>query len=316
VKGRKLKEFELIRELTRLINIKDKNVIVGFGDDCSAVKLDKNILLFSNDIQVENIHFIADKISPRDLGWKLISVNVSDIVACGGLPKWCNISLGISEKIELSYIKKVYKGISEALEFYNFDLIGGNTSKAKELILDLFIVGTTERFISRHTAKLGDMIYISGYTGLSKAGLELLLMDKKEYEDFEKQLIKYHTRPIARINLVNFIKKYANSCIDISDGLVADLGHMIENNNIGILIENIHIHPLLKKYCYKYKKNPLNYIFYGGEDYELAFSINPEKITKTPKNILKIGKTISEKGIFLKYRNKKKPLKIEGFSHL
>jgi len=311
-----LNEFDLIKELTSLIRIRDSKVLVDFGDDCAAVKLEKDILLFSNDSQIENIHFILDKINPVDLGWKLISVNVSDIVACGGKPSWCSISLGIPEYITTNYISNIYRGIDKALDFYNCSLIGGNTSKSKELILDLFITGLTDRFVSRFTSEKGDIVILSGYTGLSRAGLELLLLKKKEYEDFELEIIKYHTRPIARLDLSEIVNKFATAGIDISDGLVGDLKHMLERNKFGILIENLPVHPLLDKYCKKYNKEPLDYILYGGEDYQLAFTVKEKDLKKLPKNIFKIGRIIEEKGIFFQKNGKIVKLKEEGYSHL
>jgi len=311
-----LNEFKLIEKLTSIIDINDPSVIVGFGDDCAGVKFGKEILLFSNDTQVENVHFLRKKIKPESLGWKLISVNVSDIVACGGFPKWCNITIGLPKDIKIEYIENIYTGIKKALKYYKFNLIGGNTTKSKELILDLFIVGSTDKFISRSTNKVGDTIYISDYVGLSRAGLELLLMDKEKYEDFELELIKHHTEPIARIDLVETIKKFATSCIDISDGLVSDLFHLVEKNGNGILIENIPIHPLLKRYCEKYQKNPIEYVLYGGEDYQLAFTVNSQDTFKISKNLLKIGKIIEEEGIFLKKDGKVNRLELKGYSHL
>jgi thiamine-monophosphate kinase len=311
-----LTEFQLIELLTSKLKINDNRVIVGFGDDCAGVKLDDTILLFSNDIQVENVHFILDKINPQDLGWKLISVNVSDVVACGGKPQWCNISIGIPNYISIDYLEGIYTGINEALQFYKFNLIGGNTSKSKELILDLFIAGTTDRFVSRFSVEKGDTILLSGYTGLSRAGLELLLMNKEKYEDFELKLIKYHTRPTARLDLVEIINKKANACIDISDGLAGDIAHMLERNKLGALIENLPIHPLLEKFCKKYNKNPIDYILYGGEDYQLVFTVKKDELENLPKNIFKIGKIIGEKGIFYKKNGKIVKLKERGFSHL
>jgi thiamine-monophosphate kinase len=141
-------------------------------------------------------------------------------------------------------------------------------------------------------------------------------MNKKNYEDFEKELIKIHTKPIARIDLVEIVNKFANSCIDVSDGLVADLNHTLEKNNYGVILENLPIHPLLKKYCEKYNKNLLDYILYGGEDYQLLFSVSPFNVKYIPDNLFKIGRIIENKGIFFKDRNSLYSLKIKGFSHL
>lgn len=307
-----MNEFELIDELTKNLDIDDNDVLVGFGDDCAVVKCGDKKLLFTNDILVEDRHFIKNKISARDLGWKLISVNVSDVVSSGGLPRWANISIAISEK-DINLIKDIYSGIGEALKYYRFNIIGGNTSSSDKLILDLFLVGETDRYITRAGANTGDKVYISDYLGLSRAGLELLFMDKEYYEDFELKLIKYHTRPVARIDLVNLIKENATSSIDISDGLVGDLGHISKLSKKKIIIDKskLPVHPLLKKYCEKYNKNLYEYILYGGEDYQIAFT-SKEDI----KNCFNIGYTEEGEGIYLKDDDKFIKLKDTGFSHI
>ncbi len=311
-----LHEFGLIKNLVNLIPINDENVIVGFGDDTACVNINGKLVLLTNDIQVENKHFLKDKMNPVDLGWKLVSVNVSDVVACGGLPKWGLISLALPKELEYEYISDIYKGVKEALDFYRMFVVGGNTSSSDELILDFFLLGETKRFVSRSSAQVGDTIFISGETGMSRAGLELLLMNKESYEPFEKRLIEYHTRPVARIDLQQKIENFAKSCIDISDGLVADLNHISEQSRVKVVIEkeNIPLNTDLKRYCEKYGKNIYDYIFHGGEDYQLAFSVKKEDGKKF-KNLYKIGFVEEGSGVFLKEKGEVKKLQIKGFEH-
>ncbi len=312
-------EFELINRLSKLLPINDKDVIVGFGDDTACVNVNGKLLLLTGDIQVENVHFIKTKINPEDLGWKLISSNVSDVAACGGIPRWGLISIGLPKSIDYKYIEDVYKGIKKALDFYGMFVVGGNTSSSSELIFDFFLVGETKKFIARSTAKENQSVYVSDYLGLSKAGLELLLMDKKSYEDWELELIKTHTKPIARIDLHKLIQKYATSCIDISDGLAGDLGHISKMSNVKIVIEKekLKIHPDLRKFCDKYDKNPYHYILYGGEDYQLAFTVDKEKEEQINSNdVYKIGYTEKGKGVYLKDGKEVFHLKEKGYEHL
>jgi len=192
------------------------------------------------------------------------------------------------------------------MHFYRFSLIGGNVSSSSEIILDLFLVGETERFLSRSSAKEGEFLYINGYTGLSRAGLELLMMRKKRYEDFEKRLIKAFTRPIVKLDMVKFLQRSANACIDISDGLVADLGHVAFQSNVKTILikEKIPVHPDLEAFCKKYKKEPYDYILFSSE-----------KDLKE-KDIFKIGFAEKGRGVYLLDNNKEIELKIKGFEHL
>ena len=317
MKIKDLGEFGLIKELTKLLEIKDSSVVVDFGDDCSCVKISDQIILFTSDILIENKHFLRNLISPKDLGWKLVSVNVSDIFACGGKPKWGFVSIALPPELEVEYIKQVYSGMEEACQYYKMSIIGGNTSSSEEIVLDLFLTGITDRFVSRGEAKTGDYILLSGFTGLSKAGLELLLMEKGHYEDFELNLIKAHTRPVARIEIVEKIKKFASSCIDISDGLAGDLSHILKSSTVkGVLFkENLPINPHLKTFCEKYKKDPLEYVLYGGEDYQLLFTVN-EKHLSHFNNYFVIGKIEKGSGLFLKKGNNIKKISEKGYQHL
>ncbi len=312
---RHIGEFELIKRLSSILPINDKDVLVGFGDDTACVNVNGKLLLLTGDIQVENVHFIKSKINPEDLGWKLVSSNVSDVVACGGIPRWGLISIALPKNIDYQYVENVYKGIKKAIDYYKMFIIGGNTSSSSEMVFDLFLVGETKRFVSRSSAKAGDFIYVSDYLGLSRAGLELLLMNKNNYEDWELGLIEKHTKPTARIDLQGLIEKYASSCIDISDGLAGDLGHISEMSKVKIVIEKekLKIHPDLRKYCDKYEKNPYHYILYGGEDYQLAFSLEKEK---NLEDITKIGYIEEGKGVYLKDGEDIFHIKEKGFEHL
>ena len=310
---RKLGEFSLIDRLTELLSIKDKDVVVGFGDDCACVNINGKLILFSSDIQIEDVHFLREKILPEDLGWKLISVNVSDIVSCGGIPRWGLISIAVPENTQLEYIKKIYIGIKEALDYYSFSIVGGNTSKSDRIVLDLFITGETERFVSRSGAKEGETVYLSGHTGLSRAGLELLFMNKQGYEDWEEKIISFHTRPKARVDLQKTISKDASSCIDISDGLAGDIGHIEKQSKVKIILEKdkLPVHPLLERFCKKYSKNPYDYILYGGEDYQLVFT-SKEKID----GVFEIGFVEKGKGLYLKENGKLNKIYEKGFEHI
>lgn len=299
-------EFGLIDRLTKILPIKDENVVVGYGDDCACVKVGNNLLLLTIDIQVENVHFMKEKIDPIDLGWKLSTSNVSDIVACGGKPRWALVSLGLPKDTDIDFIEKIYLGIKEAQEYYGFYTIGGNCSSSKEIVIDMALIGESDTFVSRNGAKPNQYVYLSGPLGCSRAGLELLLMDKIEYEDFEKELIKKHTKPIARVDLIDIIKQ-SSACIDISDGLSSDLYHVSKQSNVKIVLEKekLPIDENLKKFCIKYNRNLLDYILTSGEEYQVAL------ISDKELPLFKIGYTEEGFGLYLD----SEPIKERGFNH-
>jgi len=313
----RLGEFRLIGRLVKLLEIKDPSVVVGFGDDCSAVRLDGKLLLFTGDIQLEDRHFIKKLSPPEDLGWKLVSVNVSDVVACGGKPRWGFVSIGLPRWLEFEYVEKIYKGINRASKYYGMSVIGGNTTSSDRIILDFFLTGTANRFVPRSGAVEGQVAVVSGYTGVARAGLELLMMEKKGYEEFEKRLIDAFLKPVARIDLSEKLARYASSAIDISDGLAGDAGHLTESSGVKIVFEKekLPVNQDLYRYCRKAGRDVYEYILYGGEDYQILFTLDRNNLKYFP-DCFPVGSVKKGKGLFLKEESGEVAIKIEGFTHI
>jgi len=313
----RLGEFGLIEKIVRLLEIKDPSVVVGFGDDCSAVSVDGKLLLFTGDIQLENRHFIKKLTPPEDLGWKLVSVNVSDVVACGGKPGWGFISVGFPPELELEYVEGIYRGINKASRYYGMSVIGGNTTSSDSIILDLFLTGTGGRFVPRSGAADGQVAVLSGYTGLARAGLELLMMEKREYREFEKRLIDAFLKPVAQLELSEKLSRYASSAIDISDGLAGDAGHLAESSGVKIVFdkEKLPVNKDLYTYCRKAGKDIYEYILYGGEDYQILFTVDRDNLKHFPE-CFPVGSVKKGKGLFLKEGSREIPIKPEGFTHI
>lgn len=307
-------EFGLIDRLTSIINAKSPDIVVGIGDDTACVKVsDKNWLL-TVDTQVENTHFIRSKVNPAYLGWKLSSTNVSDIVACGGKPRFALVSASLPKDLDVEFVEGVYAGIKQAQDYYGFITIGGNITSSNTIMLDMTLIGESDTFIPRTGAKPGQFVYLTGYTGLSRAGLEILLSYDKLPEKYS-YLVEKHLRPVARIDKLDTILKYATSSIDISDGLVADLYHIARQSNVRILIDKnlIPIDVWLEKYCQENGKDVYEYILYGGEDYQVVFTSN-HKIEE--EDIHLIGYVEEGEGVYLKEEDKILKLPQRGYNHL
>ncbi|ADO45972.1 thiamine-monophosphate kinase [Hydrogenobacter thermophilus TK-6] len=280
------------------------------GDDTAPVHLNDKTLLLTTDSMLEDRHF-KRFYPPQAVGWKAISVNVSDVVASGGNPLWVLISLALPD-LEVSYVESLYEGIKTACDFYNCHVVGGNLTKSDRIMIDVFMIGKAERFVSRSGAKPGDKLYVSGTLGDSKAGLELLLMERRQYEEFELKLIERHTRPTARIDYTRHISKYANACIDISDGLSSDVWHISRMSNVKINInsKDIPISQELRLFCNKHGKDPLDYALSGGEDYQLLFT-HPEDRYNPFLDMRSIGSVEEGYGVYLDGRE----LSPSGFDH-
>jgi len=304
-------EFGLIEKIKRQLGSKI------IGDDTAPIVIGGEIYLATCDILLEDQHFLRSY-PPEKIGFKAISVNVSDIVASGGKPIWVLVSLLLPD-INISYVNKIYEGIKKACLYYHCQVIGGNITSSEKIGIDVFMIGKAKKFMGRSGAKIDDLVYTTGVLGDSKAGLELLLKKKKSYENFEKQLIKKHINPIINIKNSDYISSFATSALDISDGLSSDIFYLSNQSNVGIVIESkkIPLSDSLLRFCKKYNYDPIDYSLSGGEDYEVLFTQNLKSLPaqageiRNPKKYFCIGKVVPKRGVWLD----DKKLINKSFSH-
>lgn len=333
MKNNRVGEFELIKKLTKNLPKKSANVIKGVGDDCAVIKTsNKNFLLATCDCQVENVHFVKDIAKPEEIGQKAAAVNISDIAAMGGKPTCCLVSLIIPKEIDEQFIERLYQGIVGQCGKYKIQIIGGNISKGKELIIDIFMLGEAKEneIIYRSGAKPGDKILVTGVLGEATGGL-IALKDKniKLPAKEKNQLIKRQITPQPRLSesIIIARTKTATSMIDISDGLTSDLLHICDQSKVGIEIweEKLPISSLVYNLSKKIKKDPLDLALYGGEDYELLFTCSKNAVDeliriikeKTGTKATVIGEILEKKkGRFIILKNgKKERLEAKGWDH-
>ena len=304
MKVSQLGEFGLIEHLKGRFSLEE------VGDDTACVKVGENLLLLSCDTLLEGRHFLGSY-PMSAVGWKGVSACVSDLIANGGKPLYLLITLLLPD-VELKKVDELYEGITRACEFYGVRLVGGNVVKSERLGIDLFGVGLAERFVGRSGAKVGDGIFVSGTLGDALAGLELILMEKKHYEDFELRLIERHLRPTARIDYIAHISKYANASMDISDGLSSDIQHMAKRSGLRFSVqkEKLPLSRELLEYAKRHRKDPYSYALRGGEDYQLLFTHPPSKLNPF-LDMTQIGTVEEGEGVFLDGA----PLEARGFDH-
>ncbi|MFN7064793.1 MAG: thiamine-phosphate kinase [Aquificaceae bacterium] len=281
------------------------------GDDTAPINLGGQTLLLTCDILLEDRHF-KRSYPPSAIGWKAISVNVSDVVANGGVPLYALVSL-ILPNIELEYMEEVYLGIKKACGFYGCQVVGGNVSGGEKLCIDIFMLGRADRFVGRGGAREGESLFLSGNLGDSRAGLELLLMERKNYEEFELRLIEKHLKPVARIDFIKHISKHASASMDISDGLSSDAKRMADRSGVRVRLfsDKLPISEELHTFCKKHGKDPIQYALLGGEDYELLFT-HPLDRFDPSLSMAHIGFVERGDGVYLDDR----PIEPMGFDHL
>lgn len=274
-----LNEFDLVNFFLKYKQIKRSDVEIGIGDDCAIVKVfkDKKIAI-TTDTLVSGVHFL-ENISPEDLAYKIIAVNLSDLAAVGATPSWILLSLTLN-KIDKIWLERFSVVLFNQIKYYKMQLIGGNITKG-----NMSITCTMHGLISqgnpltRNTALNNDLIYITGSLGDSYAGLkilksEILVKNKKD----KNWLLNKHLRPKPRIEEGKILRYFCSSGIDVSDSLVGDLGHILNNSKLGAIIKLEHL-PLSKILLKQIdKKKAVLWSLYGGEDYELCFTISKSKV--------------------------------------
>lgn len=330
----KMDEFKVIENIIRITDDMDipDDVVISNGDDCFGFNF-SGTLITTTDTMVDGIHFLVEKFSPYDIGVKSALSNISDISAMGGIPLYALVSLIIPPFFELEFILDVYKGMKDVFSKYNIYIGGGNISRGRDFTITLMLIGKVEgKAITRSGAKPGDLIFVSGSIGDSSLGLEILLKKGKgpHLSEIESYLVSRHINPSPRVELAQSLVGVATSCIDISDGFIQDLEHILESSGVGaqVFLEKIPTSSEYSVYISREKTydNLVEFFKYplaGGEDYELIFTVSPDfrdKVVEVSKNynvrITEVG-VITNSGVLeLKYFDQKiDPKKYMGWKH-
>ena len=311
-------EFGLINRIDSKFNSNRKSTIIGIGDDSAIIDNSKSLTLITSDMLIEGVHFDLSFSPLKHLGYKSVVVNLSDIYSMNGCPNQIILNIGISSKFSLKAIDEFYDGIKIACDEYFVDLVGGDTtSSITGMVISCTAIGTVlKKNISlRSGAKEHDVLCVSGDLGRSFLGLKILQREKRIFLNNPemqpklnsyKNIIEKQLRPVARVDIINILKKYKiipSSMIDISDGLASEILHLSEASNLGVKIfeEKLPILEETKLVAKEFGLNFSNCALNGGEEYELLFSITPNEYELIKKNNI----DIKSLGYFTKDKSKK-----------
>jgi len=302
----RLGEFGLIERIRRMLPV-GQGVRIGIGDDAAWVDNPSGSSLVTADLLIENVHFDLKWISLVDLGFKALAVNLSDIAAMGGVPAYAVLSLGIPANFDSKNIDDFYRGIGALAQPSRVAVVGGDLSVAKSLIIAVCVIGHAPRCpIRRDGAAAGDDIYVTGTLGDSALGLKLLQRGRShDKKQTAAKLLARHRRPTPRLAAGARIAKenLATAMIDVSDGLLQDLGHICQASGTGAVILHEQL-PLSAAYRSLCGKDGTRHALSGGEDYELLFCarrLNRARIKKLSHRarlpITRIGTCVAERGV-------------------
>ncbi len=267
---------------------------------------------------VEDVHFKVGWGSPQQTGIRALEVNLSDIAAMGGTPHTCVINLAVRPTLALEYIDGLNEGFRTAARRSSVDIVGGNITSASELAITIALVGdAAKNVLRRDTARVGDDIFVTGTVGDAALGWRILANEMRAPAKARQHLVSRYLEPAARIEAGSRLAKLRPSpaAIDISDGLLQDLGHILERSKVGAEIDAAAV-PISA--AYRQTVNDLSYALSGGEDYELLFCaparLSARELTRRlGVAVTRIGRIV--KGRRIKLSGAKLPLNA-GFDQL
>jgi len=289
VNVRRVGELGLIRRIREAVGgAEEPGVIIGIGDDAAVLALGPGAaLLATTDLVVEDVHFRRAFASPRDIGWKAVAVNLSDIAAMGGRPRWALVGLAIPASTEVDEVEAFYEGMREAAASHNVAIVGGDTSESpRGWFVSVTLLGEhtgTPRL--RSAARPGDVVAITGTVGRSAAGLAVLESGVERVRaagiDAEavEELRRAHLRPTARVAEGRWLGEAAgvHAMMDCSDGIATDLGHMCRESGVGarVRIDRLPVAEAAREAARALGRDPIEWAAAGGEDYELLLTCDP-----------------------------------------
>ncbi len=287
-------EFALIQNYFASRTLSRSDVIVGSGDDCAIVTVPSSQqLAISIDTLISGVHFPINT-APYDIGYKSLAVNLSDLAAMGAEPAWVTMSLSLVEA-NTDWLENFAQGFFKLAQQFNTQLIGGDITRGPVLNITIQVHGFVppNKAILRTGAKVGDVIYVTG--SLGDAGLALQCI--KQNKEIPEQLLNRLNKPQPRINEGIALREIVHSAIDISDGLIADLGHILEKSVVGATIDTSKIP--LSHYLQEMTdfNHAIKLALTAGDDYELCFTVAKENEKKLNQLMNKIGCEIHKIGV-------------------
>ena len=312
-----MKEFKLISAIKSQITVKDSSLIKGIGDDCAVIQESGRNLLITTDAFYENTHFKRKYFTPIQIGAKAAAINISDICAMGGIPRYMFVNIGVPKKDSGNYAGLIMRGILAYAENYGVVLAGGDTIKSDKVFISITLIGQAdEGFLLRSGARPGDRIFVTGCLGSAAAGLRILeKKGNKKIKDNESELVKKFISPQPKLEQGRLLlmSKCVSSCMDLSDGLISDISRICEESRTGARIDAdlLPVSPSLAAYAAKTKTTAAEYALYGGEDYELLFTVPENKVKKFAKFMagygvpfFQAGMITAKKGVYVKRGSK------------
>ena len=327
-----LGEFGLIDKLTSQLYRKTSGIVLGVGDDTAAILPTRGqLMLVTCDSQIEDIHFKFDWSSPFDVGRRAAAVNLSDIAAMGGKPRFALVSLAVPKHLELSTLTEIYRGLDNMFSERRVSIIGGNTAATVgPLVVDITLLGEakTDRLLTRDGARIGDVVCVTGTLGNARAGLAVLSSPNVSWAGIEcDSVLGAYRCPTPRGAVGKILGEFGHvsACMDISDGLAGDAGHLARRSEVCIRIDlmRLPISDTVRQIASNLGESVEIFALRGGEDFELLFTLPKEELPalsaqvaeKTGVSVSVVGEVVSGSGVELTFQGQDIATDDGGFDH-
>ena len=281
-------EFSLIDRIRQRTAQSRDDVRLGIGDDAALLAVPSGQeLAVAIDTMVEGVHF-PHGTAPADIGWKALAVNLSDLAAMGATPAWALLALTLPNADE-AFIDGLADGFAQLAQTYRLALVGGDTTRGA-LTVSVAVHGFVPpgKALTRAGAQVGDAVLVTGTLGDAAAGLRLLQQSHHSDAQSNYLIARLH-RPTPRIAAGLALRERASACIDVSDGLLADLGHICAASGVGAEIEAALLprsSALLDRFD---DARSRDFALSGGDDYELCFTVPPQRVASVQADLAKLG---------------------------
>ncbi|MBI4361039.1 thiamine-phosphate kinase [Candidatus Micrarchaeota archaeon] len=306
-------EFALIDRIRRAPQNKD--VVCGIGDDAAVLSLGGERFVVTTDTLVENDHFSMDYFTPRQVGVKAMESNLSDVAAMGGTPLYALVALALPKNISVEWVDGFYEGLYASASRAGVDVVGGDTTHStSQIMVTVTLIGKAgDNLCLRSSAKAGDLVFVTGNLGASTAGLKLF-QKKVPGFDFVKQK---HAEPKSRLDVSSQIAQFAHAVEDVSDGLASEIRNITRASGTGAVIDAsaVPIDVQTRKAAQALGSDALEYALFGGEDFELVFTVSTSDQKKAEALGTCVGRIIQGEGVSLEKNGVATRLQRFGYDH-
>jgi thiamine-monophosphate kinase len=329
---RDIGEFGFIKRISQGCLIRPEHVVKAIGDDAAAFETPAGLIsLMTTDMLVARVHFLREATSGFDLGYKSLAVNLSDIAAMGGTAREAFVSIAIPDDCELAYLQEIYRGMKCLAQKFEVNILGGDTTGSKiDLVINVAVYGVVapDQILYRRGARPGDIIFCTGHLGDSSAGLQSILKAQPIDTPALQRLRDAHLRPEPHLSEGRFLATSAgvSAAIDVSDGLGSDLGHILDESQVGAILyaADIPLSEELVEFCQRTGGDPLEFALSGGEDYVLLGTCRADRAdaiaagfdNKFNRKFFRIGEITAETDrLIVLSDGRSRPLDSQGWDH-